>query len=278
MTDVQRPGPGYRRRPEGGRTDGPAARSLPAADSALLRERTGITWTASTIEWNRLVATTSERARFRFRASLPDLVWNAAALEGNTFTLPEVRTLLEGVTVGGKPLADEEQVLALSQAYSDLDQLVGRSAFALRKDVSDTLHRTVAEKEAIESGHFRGEGTVSGGGSVRLANGGFVAGVEHGTGGEALIERFDSLVRFLETLPDPRERAVAYFAAATRSQFYFDGNKRTARLMMTGVLMSAGIDAVNIPYSRRLEFNRALDELFETDDATALMRFIVDCA
>ena len=278
MTSEQRPGPGYRRRPTSGRGGGVADRSLPAADSALLREHTGIVWNASTIEWDRLTTTTPERARFRFRASLPDLVWNAAALEGNTFTLPEVRTLLEGVTVGGKPLADEEQVLALSQAYSDLDQLVGRSAFSLRKDVSDALHCTVAAKEAIESGHFRGEGSVVGGGSVRLANGGFVAGVEHGVDGRALIDRFDSLVRFLETLPDPRERAVAYFAAATRSQFYFDGNKRTARLMMTGVLMSAGIDAVNIPYSRRLEFNRSLDELFESDDATSLMRFIVDCA
>ena len=36
----------------------------------------------------------TERVLFRLTRQLPDLVWNAAALEGNTFTLPEVRTLL----------------------------------------------------------------------------------------------------------------------------------------------------------------------------------------
>ena len=274
MTDEQRPGPGYRRRPTGGRIEGPADRSLPAADDALLRERTGITWTASTIEWDRLVATTSERARFRFRASLPDLVWNAAALEGNTFTLPEVRTLLDGVTVGGRPLDDEKQVLALVDGYTHLDELVASGSFSLSKSVSDDLHRRVAVHEAIESGGFRGEGDVGGGGTVRLASGGLVVGVPQ----SELAGRFAASADFLEALDDPRERALGYFVSATRSQFYFDGNKRTARLMMTGLLMSEGYEAVSLPVARKFEFNKALDILFTDDDATPLMAFIASCA
>ncbi|WP_265342660.1 hypothetical protein [Corynebacterium striatum] len=43
--------------------------------------------------------------------------------------------------------------------------------------------------------------------------------------------------------------------------------------MASGMLMFAGYSALNIPNARRLEFNIALDELFSTDDATALMDF-----
>lgn len=78
-------------------------------------------------------------------------------------------------------------------------------------------------------------------------------------------------------IPDPRERALAYFCSATRSQFYFDGNKRTARIMMVGELMQHGYESVSVPYARQLEFNEALDVLFRTDDATELMVFLTTC-
>ncbi|QAY60643.1 hypothetical protein ET475_12035 [Microbacterium protaetiae] len=68
------------------------------------------------------------------------------------------------------------------------------------------------------------------------------------------------------------------FGAATRAQYYFDGNKRTARLLMSGELMAHGFDVVNIPHARRLEYNVALDEMFTTDDATTLLLFLTSCA
>lgn len=180
--------------------------------------------------------------------------------------------------MGGKPLDDQEQILALSAGYDRLDELVGEGSFHLDKRTSDELHLLVAAREAIEAGHFRGEGTATGGGTVRLANGGTAPGLAAGDGGSLLIARFEQAADFLTGLSDRRERALAYFAAATRSQFYVDGNERTARLMMSGELMSAGFEAVSIPYARQYEFNVALDELFETDDATRLMGFVASCA
>lgn len=238
----------------------------------------GFTWDASAVESSRILKLDTERARARFRSSLPDLIWNAAALEGNTFTLPEVRTLLDGVTVGGKPLADAEQILALSEGYSLVDELVRDGDFLLSKGVSDRIHRAVAIHEAIESGHFRGEGQVYGGGHVQLSNGSLYSPSEPDQGGVNLLEEMEAFLEYLETVRDPRERALAYFAGATRRQFYFDGNKRTARLMMTGELLKNGYDAVAIPFARRLEFNIALDALFESADGTQLMAFLASCA
>ena len=252
-----------------------ALAAAPKMERQIQTRPTGVYW--STFDVRRIEHAARDRSRYRFRSHLPDLIWNAAALEGNAFTLPEVKTLLESVTVGGKRLHDEQQILALSAAYRRLDEMVGDETFSLSKEVSDELHALVAVDEAIEARHFRGEGTVQGGGAVSLATDGSVPGTEHGERGALLTGHFDRLVDYLQDVDDPRRRALIYFASATRRQFYFDGNKWTARLMMTGELMSHGYDIVSVPYSRRLEYNNALDVLFEHDDATGLLRFLGTC-
>lgn len=214
-----------------------------------------------------------DRAVFRFLKALPDFTWNAAALEGNTFTLPEVRTLLDGVTVGGKRLEETEQILALRDAITLLADLVTSGEFRLDKRTSDLIHAQVARHEAIEFGMFRGEGSVVGGGHVQLTDGHRIEGLP----ATELPRDHENLMTSLASISDPVTRALVYFCSATRSQFYFDGNKRTARLMMAGELLSHGYDAINVPYARALEFHMALDKLFKTDDATEMMRFLGSC-
>lgn len=56
---------------------------------------------------------TPEKVRtvFRVKKVLEGIVYDTVALEGNPFTFPEVKTLLDGITVGGHKLFDERQVL-----------------------------------------------------------------------------------------------------------------------------------------------------------------------
>ena len=97
---------------------GPSA-SGPFARDASRQLRTGrITWRPGAVNFELIKPSAIERSLFRLEKSLPELVWNAAALEGNTFTLPQVQTLLDGVTVGGKRLEEAEQILALSEAMN----------------------------------------------------------------------------------------------------------------------------------------------------------------
>lgn len=250
----------------------------PFAGDATRAVKTGrIAWRPGAINFDLIRPSPVERSIFRFEKSLPELVWNAAALEGNTFTLPQVRTLLDGVTVGGKKLEEAEQILALSEGMELMIATVRDGSFSLSKEMSDRVHAVVAKYEAIESGMFRGEGRANGGGSVSLASGGSVEGDPHGDGGARLQADFTNLLAALGALDDPRARALVYFASATRSQFYFDGNKRTARIMMTGALIQSGFEPLNIPYARQEEFNVALDELFRIDDGTRLIDFLTTC-
>ena len=128
----------------------------------------GFTWDSSAVPWSLMSPVETPRALARFQKQLAGHVWDAAALEGNPYTLPEVQTLLEGVTVGGHRLDDEKQVLALAESTRLLHDLVQDGRFVPNRSVSDRIHGLVAPHEAIEAGHFRGEGSVRGGGTVNL--------------------------------------------------------------------------------------------------------------
>ena len=79
----------------------------------------------------------------------------------------------------------------------------------------------------------------------------------------------------LEQCDVPFEKASAYFLFAADNQFYFDGNRRTARAMMDGVLLAAGAHAVLVPAQARDEFNETMRDFYTDRDATAAMELLV---
>ena len=51
---------------------------------------------------------------------------------------------------------------------------------------------------------------------------------------------------------------MAYFLFGALQQFYFDGNKRTSRFMLNGILMLNGVDAISVPAARLQDFNEKM--------------------
>lgn len=246
--------------------------------SAPKLNETGLSWDSAAIDWSLMNHSTVQRTLARYRSVLPSHVWDAAALEGNTFTLPEVQTLLEGITVGGHRVDEANQVLALAESSSELASMVQSGDFAMDRRTINRIHLLVARHEALDAGMFRGEGSTNGGGTVNLGGQGTYLASPSDGGGAQLRQEFDQAIHYLEVADlHPAERAIAYFGIGALRQFFFDGNKRTSRLMMNGWLMSQGYDAISIPAARRLEFNQHLINMYTNKDMTTLMRFIVDC-
>jgi Fic family protein len=234
-------------------------------------------------QWNRasvprvVPRISMERSVFRYHRMLPEYVWDAAVLEGNPFTFPEVKTLLDGVTVGGHKLSDQEQILNLAESSKRLLALARERRFTLDKPTFCELHAIVARNEALEWGHFRGEGAeTSLTPDVALGQHGRFTPLPTEHGALGLNRVFAAGLAVLETVV-PFERALAFFLFGALQQFFFDGNKRTSRLMMNGVLMSEGIDAVSIPAARAAEFNSRMVDFYVTRDGTDMMAFILDC-
>lgn len=124
---------------------------------AILFENLGFRWDRAVLPIT-IPSRSIERACFRLHKMLPEFVWDAAVLEGNPFTFSEVRTLLDGITVGGHRLADQDQVLNLAESARHLLRLVRNRSFRLDKPTFVELNGIVARNEALEWGVFRGEG------------------------------------------------------------------------------------------------------------------------
>ncbi len=211
-----------------------------------------------------------ERALYRFRASWDAHVWTAAAREGNTYTLPEVRTLISGVSVGGKTTAETQQIESLIESNKMLFDLVTAGQFRVDKSTFCRLHSVIAKHEALGAGFFRGEqpGPVMSGGTVQLANGGTYQAPQDG-----ITTKFTKIVADSQKLESEIDRACFLFCHLARLQPFFDGNKRTSLALANGLLMSSGLDAILIPAKDRALYNNLLDRLFAEGDADSMSRY-----
>jgi prophage maintenance system killer protein len=189
----------------------------------------------------------AERVIFRFHRMLPEYVWDAGVLEGSPITFPEVKTLTEGVTVGGRKASDQEQILNLARSFRYLLDLVKQREFKLDRHTFCSLQESVTRNETFECGSFRDEMFASG------------------------ISALD------QNVSNAFERAAALFLFGSLQKFFSAGNKRTSRLMMNGMLMMEGIDAISIPAVRAVHFNSRMTNFCRSRDATEMMAFVLDC-
>jgi len=220
-----------------------------------------------------------DRVCFRFHRMLPEFVWDASMLEGNPFTFPQVKTLLDGITVGGHKISDQEQILNLAQSSKLLLSLVKTDNFELSKKTFCDLHGIVARNEALEWGHFRGEGEETNyTPDVALGERGRYTPIATVAGAPKLNEVFNEGVLALnQNVSSAFEKASAFFLFGALQQFFFDGNKRTSRFMMNGILMSYGIEAISVPAAKAQEFNEQMAQFYETKNATGMFEFLVSC-
>ncbi len=194
------------------------------------------------------------------------IVTDTVNLEGNPFTLPEVQTLIDGVTVGGRKVEDAEQVLNQCASWRELLRQVREGEFALSKANACALNALVARNEALAWGRFRDlEVTISG--------------TEYRPPpAETLNARFAATLEAVGSEGDTFVRGMRLFLEMARQQFFFDGNKRTGRLMMNGVFLAAGFDAISIPAKRQLEFNEKMLRYYEAGEPGEMYAFLLSCS
>lgn len=206
---------------------------------------------------------TNKEMLFATKRMHSELVYNMTRLEGNPFTYPEVKTLLDGVTVGGRKLTDQEQVLRVSNAWDELRNQVANGSFTVTKANFIHFNVIVAEGEALDVGGFR-TGQV------------YIAGVENYTppSHETLDEHFEWVMGRFRNETDTYTRAFRLFLDCARIQFFYDGNKRTAQLMMNGHLMSNGLPPVSIPAKSKRQYDAKMTKFYETGDERPMMEFL----
>ncbi|WP_150464703.1 Fic family protein [Francisella sp. XLW-1] len=199
------------------------------------------------------------------KRSLAELVYDAVNLEGINFTLPEVQTLLDGITVGGHKLHDQEITLNQSNTWKKIFVDVENDKFQLTKDYIISLHDLAGRNEALEWGCFRSGGVT-------------IAGTDYlPPKARELDECFNLMIDQSKKIKDIYNQSIFIFLEMARYQFFYDVNKRMGRFVMNGNLLLHGYPVINVPAKRQLEFNQKMLNFYESHNHAEMTEFMLSC-
>ncbi len=196
---------------------------------------------------------------------IPSLVYEAVNLEGIAITFPEVKTILDGVTVGGHTISDQNIVINQAKTWVYLLDLIENNTFSFSKSIALELHKRAGKEEAFEWGVFR-SGNVT------------IAGTEYEPPSPEQLDNIwlktESEINLIDDIYD---KAIAAFLKMAIAQFFWDVNKRMGRFMMNGILLNAGYPIINVPVKRQLEFNTFMLEFYTSNDMEKMNLFLRSC-
>lgn len=196
---------------------------------------------------------------------VPALVYDAVNLEGVAMTLPEVQTILDGITVGGHKISDQNMAINQAKAWEHIFTLVDKGQFRFDKHTALDIHAIAGKEEALEWGKFRS-------GYVTIAGSDY----EPPTPDE-LDARWQEVQRQVESEEDSYDQAITAFLQMARAQFFWDVNKRTGRFMMNGILLAYGFPIINVPAKRQQEFNTLMMDFYSSNDMAPMNTFLRSC-
>ena len=206
-----------------------------------------------------------DKALMLARRELSVFVYDAVQLEGINFTLPEIQTLLDGVTVGGHKLCDQQIAVNQGETWKRMFLDIKQGSFAVTAEYAQALHAIAGKDEALEWGCFRR-------GQVTIAGTRYLP-----PKAESLDRLFVEMIVGSEGVLDIYDKAIFIFLTMARTQFFYDVNKRMGRFMMNGVLLSAGYPAINVPVKRKVEFNQLMLEFYDSNNMQPMNMFLRSC-
>lgn len=213
-------------------------------------------------------------ALFLLQKQLPDFVSDSVNLEGIHCTVPEVQTLMEGISIGGRRLEEELIIHNQIAAWRFLIKSVRENTFEVSKPFICQLHAIAGKDESLTCGMFR-DGGVSIAGTLYIPPD--HQELEHHWNELENSMRSDAGEPKAISLDKIYAQAIHVFLQVARNQFFFDVNKRTGRLMMNGVLLTKGLPAINLPASRQLEFNRLMLDFYPGGHEGPMRDFMLTC-
>ena len=190
--------------------------------------------------------------------------YHSNAIEGNTLSLKETKVVLEGITIGGKPLREHFEVINHKEAIDYVEAIVHRQE-ALSEWQIKSIHNLVLKNiDERNAGQYRLENVV-------------IAGAEHVPPDYLkLPEAMAGLIAWHggATALHPVECAARLHADFVGIHPFVDGNGRTSRLLMNFELMRQGFLPVIIPVEQRLAYYDALDTAHTHGDYSQFIQLV----
>ncbi|XP_041367292.1 protein adenylyltransferase FICD-like [Gigantopelta aegis] len=195
-------------------------------------------------------------------------IFHTNAIEGNTLTLAQTRSIVETrIAVGGKSLAEQNEVLGLDSALSYINStLLGKVGHLHLNDILEIHKRVLGHVDPTEAGQIR---------KTQVFVGDFQPPSPAQVNG--FMNQFIDWLNSDEALDmHPIEyAALAHYKLVIIHPFY-DGNGRTSRLLMNLILMQAGFPPVSVQVGERSRYYETLNKA-NAGDLHPFIHFIAEC-
>jgi len=194
-----------------------------------------------------------KQARFFAKKNLVNLIYATSKFEGTHATLPQTRTIVEGMAVSGISTDEITIIVNLKRGW----QYVINNEEPYSLAVSNQINALVAQADSLEPGHIRS-------GNVTLDNTEYVPPVPNSKQVPTLIQAT------LNQDKTATECLLDLLLLLMRQQFYWDGNKRTAFLTVNYIALSLGVGIFTVNEHQLEVFNNLLSPFYETGDGQRL--------
>lgn len=207
----------------------------------------------------------TERALFIAHKMRDELIYNMAKAEGNSLSFAETQTVINGISVGGKPMFELKQIEHIRDGWNALINQVQSKRFVVDKENFIHLNALVAAGENPEIGGFR----------TRPVS---ITGTHYSPPLPMLLnEKFREMMEAYQSALGYHKGLILFLQTA-RHQYFADGNKRTGQLMMNGELMMNGYPPITIAPKVDTRYRDELLRFYESGTMDSITEFLIDCA
>lgn len=184
-----------------------------------------------------------------------DLIYQISLTEDNKMTLLETASTLSGTIPENARVKDVILVENIKKGYDFVFEKVIKNDFFFDKETLNMINRLTASQDNFDNlGNFRK-------GNIRIL----------GTSQYKSIDPSDLNIHFVKIQQkyfennDANNSIINLFLDLCKAQFYGDGNKRTAQLMMIGLLITEGYCPFTINL-RDIKYSKPLIEFYDNEN------------
>ncbi len=200
---------------------------------------------------------TIEQNIFWAKRNIVDSIWKSCHIEGLDVTYPETQKLYDGGNIARLRIDEIQIINNLKHAWIFiLNSLESKNDLNFIKSINSLIGSNLIDR----AGEMRLYDVNIGGTNwkPKLPN------------EEEVAKDIDELLK----IENVTERAITVMCYLMRTQFFSDGNKRTAMLFANKIVIENGKGIISIPVEEDVNFGEKLTRYYETNNMDDLKQFI----
>lgn len=204
---------------------------------------------------------TKEQNIFFAKRNIVDSIWRSSHIEGIDVTFPETQQIYDGGNIARLRIDEIQTINNLKHAWLYmLNSIDEEENLNLLKSINSLVGSNLVDR----AGNVRNY-------EVRIGGTNWIPELPDEEKVSKQIEEFNEKQCITE-------RAITIMCYLMRTQFFTDGNKRTAMLFANKIMIRNGKGIISIPVEKIEEFGNKLTTYYETNDMEDLKNWIYENA